>query len=559
MTHKVIEWDYYSKVKRVDPFNEVSLSVKVVLDKKIWNIPAFWRGGDKWSVRFSSGIFGTYSVQTSCSDVTDLGLHDVLHILQIEKSECEDVSLEKMNLQVSSNKCSLEYENGKPFFWLGDTWWMGLSKRLTWPEDFKELTQDRKNKGFTTILLVAGLFPDMDLFDERGSNEGGFPWTEDCIQINPAFFDEADKRIDWLIQSGLRPCILGSWGYYISKMGVEKIQKHWKYIVARWGAMPVIWCLAGEAAMPYYLSSSPMEDKEQQLTGWTHIGQYIKKLDPFSRLITIHPIEVGRDEVTNEKFLDFNFLQAGHSGYKSISNMQSLIMQEKMRQPLMPILIGEVNYEGIIHNTQAEVQRLTFWSAILLGVAGFTYGANGIWQVNTQKKAFGPSPHGGTWGNLPWNEAYKLKGAKEIALAKQFLMHFDWWNLSPHPEWIFPQEDILLTKTPRIAGIYGKLRIIYFYGPVQPSIAAQYKLLCLEAQVEYKAFFWDPRIGKEYPLGIVIANENGEWDIPPLPTLEDWILVLESVPIGKLVSYDKKAYSRNILPNMLKWFQNLYK
>jgi hypothetical protein len=27
---------------------------------------------------------------------------------------------------------------GKDFFWLGDTWWMGLSRRLHWPEEFRK-------------------------------------------------------------------------------------------------------------------------------------------------------------------------------------------------------------------------------------------------------------------------------------------------------------------------------------------------------------------------------------------------------------------------------------
>ena len=54
-----------------------------------------------------------------------------------------------------------------PFFWLGDTWWMGLTKRLLWPEGFKLLTADRVKKGFTVIQIVAGLYPDMVPFDSR--------------------------------------------------------------------------------------------------------------------------------------------------------------------------------------------------------------------------------------------------------------------------------------------------------------------------------------------------------------------------------------------------------
>ncbi len=45
---------------------------------------------------------------------------------------------------------------------------MGLCKRLKWPEEFKQLTDDRIKKGFTLIQIVAGLSPDMAFPDERG-------------------------------------------------------------------------------------------------------------------------------------------------------------------------------------------------------------------------------------------------------------------------------------------------------------------------------------------------------------------------------------------------------
>ena len=58
-------------------------------------------------------------------------------------------------LRVSRNRRYLEHIDGKPFFWLGDTWWMGLTKRLPWPDGFKILTADRVEKGFTVIQIVA--------------------------------------------------------------------------------------------------------------------------------------------------------------------------------------------------------------------------------------------------------------------------------------------------------------------------------------------------------------------------------------------------------------------
>ena len=53
----------------------------------------------------------------------------------------------------------------------------------------------------------------------------------------------------------------------------------------------------------------------------------------------------------------------------------------------MPVIDGEVCYEGIGEACRQEVQRLMFWACVLNGACGHTYGANGIWQVNTRREA----------------------------------------------------------------------------------------------------------------------------------------------------------------------------
>jgi len=82
---------------------------------------------------------------------------------------------------------------------------MGLCKRLSWPTDFQTLLMDRVDKGFTVVQIVAGLYPDMDQFDERGANEAGFPWEKDYKCINPDYFARADLRIARLVKSRISP------------------------------------------------------------------------------------------------------------------------------------------------------------------------------------------------------------------------------------------------------------------------------------------------------------------------------------------------------------------
>src|SRR5205823_6389726 len=122
----------------------------------------------------------------------------------------------------------------------------------------------------------------------------GFPWEKDYSRINPAYFDAADRRLAHLADLGLAPCIVGAWGYHLPWLGVGRMKEHWRYLVARYGAWPVIWCVAGEANLPYYgVRGFPFESRSQ-VEGWTEVSRYLREIDPFHRLLTIHPTGLGK-------------------------------------------------------------------------------------------------------------------------------------------------------------------------------------------------------------------------------------------------------------------------
>lgn len=526
---QVTEWGYTSGLCREDPFNQVELDVAVRhADGESWRVPAFWAGGQEWRVRFCPPKVGRYEATTTCSDVDDTTLHEVRCEIEVSAYGGDNPLLVHGPVRVASSRRSFEHQDGTPFFWLADTWWMGLCKRFSWPGDFQLLTADRAAKGFTAIQIVAGLYPDMPGFDPRGANEAGCPWEAGYARINPSYFDMADLRIHWLVQSGLVPCIVGCWGYHLPLLGTAKMKQHWRYLIARWAAYPVVWCLAGEAAMPYYLSNDREEDRKKQIAGWTDIGRYVREEDPFRRIVTIHPTEIGRDQVLDERVLDFDMLQTGHGGMGSVSNTVKRVSAERARAPAMPVVVGEVSYEGIIHNTEAEVQRLTFWASVLSGAAGHTYGANGIWQVNTRQRPFGPSPHGGTWGNTPWGDAYQLPGSAQLGLARRLLDIYPWWQFEPHQDWIEPSGNSEQVTLPFAAGIPRKIRVIYFYDPIFPWSQPRPAVVGIEADVRYRAFFWDPRTGDVHDLGLVETDGDARWNVPIQPAFTDWVLILNA-------------------------------
>ena len=517
------QWSYSSQKAYKDPFNEVELDVAFTDPQgKEYRVPAYWAGEQTFTVRFSPQSTGRYTYRTICNDTSNSDLHGRSGSLEVAPFTGQNPLQLHGPIRVASDKHHFEHSDGTPFLWLGDTWWMALCKRFRWPEDFQTLASDRIKKGFSVVQIVAGLYPDMPQFDPRGANEAGYPWEPNYWRINPAYFDRADLRIQYLADRGLVSCVVGCWGYFLPILGMAKMKQHWRYLVARWGAYPVVWCLAGEGSMPYYLSKHPKENKAAQKRGWTEIGKYLRNIDPYHHPVTIHPSDAARNTVEDPSVLDFDMLQTGHGDRSSIPNTVRLVTGSLLQSPKMPVLVGEVCYEGIMEASRQEVQRFMFWSSILSGAAGHTYGANGIWQVNTADKPYGPSPHGRSWGDTPWDVASQLPGSKQLGLSKTLLMRFPWWRMEPHAEWVEPHWTPRNYTQPYCAGIPRELRVVFI-----PPVWEPPKLTNLESGVSYHAFHFNPASGKEHEIGNVTANASGEWQIPIPPIFQDWVLVLE--------------------------------
>jgi hypothetical protein len=231
--NQVDEISFTSAKQYADPFNDVTVDLVITRpDGTACRLPAFWDGGVVWRARFSSPVPGRYTYTTVCSDPANASLQHVMGSIDIGPYHGANPLYLHGPVAVAADRAHFEYADHMPFFWLADTWWMGLCGRLPF-DGFQRLTADREDKGFTVVQIVAGLYPDMPAFDPRGANEAGFPWTKDYARINPAYFDAADRRIAYLVDHGLAPCLVGAWGYHLPWLGVEKMKRHWRYLVAR--------------------------------------------------------------------------------------------------------------------------------------------------------------------------------------------------------------------------------------------------------------------------------------------------------------------------------------
>ena len=298
------------------------------------------------------------------------------------------------------------------------------------------------------------------------------------------------------------------------------MKQHWRYIIARWGALPVVWVAAGETTMPFYLSTTKDADKERQKKEWTDIIRYMHATDPFHRLITTHPSRTARSSVTDPTVLDFDMQQSGHG---SPAPKQAALALEGWRDhPNMPVISGESRYEALAipQPLPASAARQAFWAhAINTGFAGHTYGANGIWQVNGRKHPYGASPGGNNWGTTPWDEAMRLPGSTQLGAARRLIESLPLWNrLEPRPEWVASDSG---NVGPLCAVAGDQLRVVYILAP------CTVKLSSLMAGASYTAAWFNPVSGEKLTDFILIPDATGNSSTTSPTGNQDWVLTLK--------------------------------
>jgi Protein of unknown function (DUF4038)/Domain of unknown function (DUF5060) len=540
---RVFEWTFESQKVYPDPFNDVDVDVIFAKGGDSWKVPTFWRGGSKWTVRFAAPAPGEYSYHLESTDTGNPDLNGHEGRVTITSYQGPNLLLKRGMLRVSANKRYFEQADGTPFYWLGDTWWSGMSTRLSW-EGFQKLTADRKAKGFTVVQIVAGLVPgeEQSPSDPGYCNEGGCVWNPGFKQINPKFFDFADRRVQHLVDSEIAPAIVGAWSEKVGELGVAKLKKHWRYVIARYGAYPVFWIVGGEVSDPPGKSPST---EDPVPGGWTEIARYLRATDPYHHPITVHEVAASTDlPLQDESLTDFHLFQPSHADWSSIAvEVAQLDLHYARTDVTKPLVVGEIGYERLGGVHLEDFQRVAFWLSSLNGAAGFTYGANGVWESYTADKQF----HRWKWSFMTWDEAMSLPGSYQVGLGAKLVRQYPWWRFEPHPEWLAQPRGTTFFeprageknqfrigvqadwgspefnttpgpdewkehngnfRLPYAAGVPREVRFIYVpsFGLLSPPPPT---ILGLEPGVRYHAYYWEPSYGIKFDLGAVEAPLPG--------------------------------------------------
>lgn len=485
----VLEIAFESRKARGNPFTDVELDVVFASpDGARLRVPAFWAGGKTWKARYASPVLGLHRYRTECSDTGDAGLHGVEGEVEIVPYTGTNPLYRHGPIRIADDRRHFAHADGTPFFWLADTWWKDLCKRMSF-DDFRELTADRKAKGFTVVQIVCGTYPDEDAFEEMWENEGGKPYLDHAFrQANPNYFDYADRRLRHLADEGIVPAIVGSWARAdcdsMKFVGVEGLKRHWRHLVARYGAYPVVWIVAGEAP----------EDLRYGRGPWGEVAKYLRRIDPYRRISTSH-VGCGHEEPL---VVDFDMVGGSHDATVAVRpEVLGAFRTAYAAKPAVPVVCGETAYEGHMQQAWQDVQRRMFWMFMLSGAAGHTYGAAGVWHASIEgDPGCASSAFGGrrTYDWTTWREGMAYPGSTQLGLCKKLLEEFPWHHFEPHPEWA--EEGCYAAGIPReVRFIYQPSRGIYnWQGVVVKEV---------EADVPYTAFYFDPATGRRFDQGKV--------------------------------------------------------
>ena len=422
-------------------------------------------------------------------------------------------------LKVSDNKRYLVYENGKPFFWLGDTGWE-LFHRLTYAEADRYLSK-RASQGYNVIQAVV-----LAEFDGlHAPNANGHTPLENDDPAKPveAYFRFVDSIVDLAGKHGLYIALLPTWG--------DKVFKD------RWGQGPEIFTVTN--AKPYgewignrYKNKSNIiwvvggdrnPRNEVDVSIWSAMAEgIVTGCGGYDRaLMTFHPQPSETCSSSpwfqEVEWLDFNMLQTGHCEDAPVWNK---IGDDYKKKNVKPVLNAEAVYEEhpLCFNAKqngyssAYDSRKAAYLSVFAGSLGYTYGCHSMWQFYAPER---------TAVNGPlrfWYVSMDLPAASQMIHLKKLMEAFPAENRMPDSTFLLKQ----YSGTSRIQAMRGNLFALIYSAAGEPI---ELKMGMIYGET-LKSYWYDPRTGAKFMNSRVINKGLMKFTPPSKGRDNDWVLVL---------------------------------
>ena len=210
---------------------------------------------------------------------------------------------ENGNLKVSDDRHYLIHENGRPFFWLGNTAWL-LPERLTRDEVDFYLSREREEGYNVEQIQVLNAIPTFNIYG-RQANDEQFSFAQFTSKNVYGYWDHLDYIVDKAEANGIYIAMDCIWGSQISRMNVQQAAAYGRFLGTRYKDKPnIIWMIGGDV-----LGSKGTES-------WDALARAIKEVDK-NHLMTFHPRgrTTSAQWFNDREWLDFNMFQSGHRRY----------------------------------------------------------------------------------------------------------------------------------------------------------------------------------------------------------------------------------------------------
>jgi len=493
-------------------FNDVTMDVTFTGPNSTTIVmPAFWDGGYTWKVRFAPTLTGIWNYTTTCSNTSDTGLHNQTGTIGCIPYSGNLPIYQKGFVKVTSGNRYFTYDDGTPFFYIGDTHWSMPSE----PYDtmFKTLVDDRATKGFTVY--------------QSESLGATYTLSDGLTSADLAGFADMDNRFAYIANAGLVHA--NAQLFFTSELSnnaasytnayLEKLARYW---VGRYAAYPVMWTTAQECDDDFYAVFTPSTNP------WKTVFNYIHQYDPY-----VHPQTAHEEYATTGS----GGVDATNSAFKSLTGYNWFGVQWSPAKNAVPDFNipkdywnnggtrPAINYEGHYENlwTNEFGARMQGWTAYLNGMYGQGYGAQDIWDYNTTYDEQNDSTVYGititvAMKQVAWTTSKDFNTGTQLGTyMKGFFNTLNWWQLTPR----FDDTTYFANNSSyySVASILNDSYVAYFYNTTTNT-----GTLKGMDNVAHTVKWYNPRTGEYTTVGTNIYPTNGQYTIPAKPDTNDWVL-----------------------------------
>lgn len=342
-------------------------------------------------------------------------------------------------LKVSDNQRYLQFENGRPFFWLGDTGWL-MPEKLDRSKVGYYLSKCRR-AGYNVVQVqVLNDVPSVNCYGQL-SNPFGWDMSKADPEGVYSYWDHMDYIIDTAARNGIFIGMVTIWGSQVKNGNINEDQAkaYGRFLAERYKDKPnIIWIMGGDIP----------GDVHPEV--WHALATAIKSID-HNHLMTYHPR--GRFTsarwFSNAPWIDFHMYQSGHRRYGQRMGNADYPIPDNTEEdvwmyvdstwkykPIKPVLDAEPSYEAIpigLHDPNegrwkdCDVRRYAYWD-VFAGCCGHTYGHNSIMQMLEPGHGTG---YGRDGEEKSWIDALEDPGFNQMKYLKNLMLTFPYMERVP--------------------------------------------------------------------------------------------------------------------------------